>query len=116
MEYLRKIIDISIEDPESLEFSSTEELKEFLRAVGYAVMYGSLPANLPQGNHPKLQVTQLRVEKDRTLMSSTFKTISSWSCDAALSSAIDQVIYFPDNNVPFVMGGILSDGKYSFHS
>ena len=96
--------------PEELKFETNEELDEFHRALGRMVAYG-LHNNISEGES-KTQVVNLSIDKDKELLGAYFKTQDSLFKNHIMSDALKEF----QEGTPFVIGGILRDGKYSFHS
>ena len=94
----------------SLEFNTNEERDEFHRAIGRMVCYG-LPNNIVE-DPCNTQVVALAIDEDMEMTAAYYGVQHSYPKYKAISDALKEY----KEGTPFVMGGILRDGKYSFHS
>ena len=96
---------------EELKFETNEELDEFHRALGRMVAYG-LPNNIDSREGSMTQVVNLSIDKDKEITGAYFPAQDSLYREHVMSDALKEY----QEGRPFVIGGILRDGKYSFHS
>ena len=119
-QYVNRVVTIGYE-PESISFKTDEEYDEFVKALGYIVMY-AMRSDRPRD----VELVGLNIAKDREMTAAYYdpwqrgegyeNNKPQYKLDEALS-------FFHRDTRPFVMGGIPREPRdegekfhYSFHS
>jgi hypothetical protein len=107
---VRRIIDLWVSDPSKVRFESDEEYRNFLQAVGYAVMYGTFSRDK---DHNTTGVVNVGIDRELEITVAHFRpeefedvaTYAEHAKFYRLDEALDGFRQ-KEHRPPFVMGGI----------